>query len=55
LKIARRRRPGNISRSTDIHRRRPNVFGSYSLDTPIGEDGGMTWLDTKTDEDRLWA
>jgi hypothetical protein len=38
-----------------IHNRRPNVFGSYSLDTPIGEDGGMTWLDTKTDEDRLWA
>jgi hypothetical protein len=38
-----------------IHRRRPNVFGSYSLDTPIGEDSGMTWLDTKTDEDRLWA
>ncbi len=37
------------------HRRRPNVFGSYSLDTPIGEDGNMTWLDTKTDEDRLWA
>jgi hypothetical protein len=38
-----------------IHRRRPNVYGSYSLDTPIGEDSGMTWLDTKTDEDRLWA
>jgi hypothetical protein len=38
-----------------MHRRRPNVFGSYSLDTPIGEDSGMTWLDTKTDEDRLWA
>jgi hypothetical protein len=38
-----------------IHRRRPNVFGSYSLDTPIGEDSGMTWLDTKTDGDRLWA
>jgi hypothetical protein len=38
-----------------IHRRRPNVFGSYSLDTPIGEDSGMTWLDTKTDEDGLWA
>jgi hypothetical protein len=38
-----------------IHRRRPNVFGSFSLDTPIGEEGGMTWLDTKTDEDRLWG
>jgi hypothetical protein len=38
-----------------IHRRHPNVFGNYSLDTPIGEDGTMTWLDTKTDEDRLWA
>ena len=38
-----------------IHRRRPNVYGSYSLDTPIGDEGGITWLDTKTDEDRLWA
>jgi hypothetical protein len=27
-----------------IQRRRPNVFGSYSRDTPIGEDSGMTWL-----------
>jgi hypothetical protein len=38
-----------------IHKRRPSVFGSYSLDASIGEESGMTWLDTKTDEDRLWA
>jgi hypothetical protein len=47
--------PAKANEYLKIHRRRPNVFGSYSLDTPIGEDIGMTWLDTKTDEDRLWA
>jgi len=39
------------------HRRRPRVYGDerFSLDNPVGEDSGLTWLDTKTDEDRLWA
>jgi hypothetical protein len=39
------------------HRHRPRVYGDerFSLDNPVGEDSGLTWLDTKTDEDRLWA
>jgi hypothetical protein len=39
------------------HRRRPRVFGDarFSLDNPLGDDSGMTWLDTKTDADRLWG
>ncbi|PDT87472.1 hypothetical protein CO669_25230 [Bradyrhizobium sp. Y36] len=38
-------------------RRRPRVYGDarLSLDNPIGDDSGMTWLDTKTDADRLWG
>lgn len=36
-------------------RYRPRVHGDYSLNSPIGEEDGMTWLDTKTDADRLWA
>ncbi|MBR1328834.1 hypothetical protein [Bradyrhizobium ottawaense] len=36
-------------------RYRPRVFGDYSLNSPIGDDDGVTWLDTKTDADRLWA
>lgn len=38
-------------------RRRPRVYGEarFSLDSPVGEDGEMTWLDTKTDADRLWG
>jgi hypothetical protein len=47
--------PERAQQYLKIHRRRPNVFGSYSLDTSIGEESGMTWLDTKTNEDRLWA
>jgi hypothetical protein len=40
-----------------IHRYRPRVFGDarYSLDNPIGDDSNVTWLDTKTDADRLWG
>ena len=40
-----------------FHRRRPRVFGDerFSLDNPVGDESGLTWLDTKTDEDRLWA
>ncbi|UPJ31020.1 hypothetical protein [Bradyrhizobium sp. CW1] len=38
-----------------VHRRRPRVYGDYSLNSPIGEDDGVTWLDTKTDADRLWV
>ncbi|MBR0990001.1 hypothetical protein JQ580_04635 [Bradyrhizobium japonicum] len=39
------------------HRRRPRVYGEarFSLDSPVGADCDMTWLDTKTDADRLWA
>lgn len=39
------------------HRRRPRVYGEawLSLDNPLGDDSGMTWLDTKTDADRLWG
>jgi hypothetical protein len=39
------------------HHYRPRVYGDarFSLDNPVGEDSGVTWLDTKTDEDRLWA
>jgi hypothetical protein len=39
------------------HRRRPRVFGDahYSLDNPLGDGSSMTWLDTKTDADRLWG
>jgi hypothetical protein len=38
-------------------RRRPRVYGDayFSLDASVGEDSDMTWLDTKTDADRLWA
>jgi hypothetical protein len=38
-------------------RRRPRVFGDlrFSLDSPLGDEDGATWLDTKTDADRLWA
>jgi hypothetical protein len=38
-------------------RRRPRVFGDlrFGLDNPIGDDSGMTWLDTKTDADRRWG
>ncbi|OSJ22122.1 hypothetical protein BSZ19_46895 [Bradyrhizobium japonicum] len=38
-------------------RRRPRVYGEarFSLDSPLNDDSGMTWLDTKTDADRLWA
>jgi hypothetical protein len=37
-------------------RYRPRVFGDprFSLDNPLGEEGGTTWLDTKTDADRFW-
>lgn len=38
-----------------VHRRRPRVYGDYSLNSPVGDDDGVTWLDTKTDADRLWA
>jgi hypothetical protein len=39
------------------HRRRPRVFGDarHSLDNPLGDGSSMTWLDTKTDADRLWG
>lgn len=36
-------------------RYRPRVYGEYSLNSPVGDDDGLTWLDTKTDADRLWA
>ncbi|WP_370131885.1 hypothetical protein [Bradyrhizobium ottawaense] len=38
-------------------RRRPRVYGEarFSLDCPLSDDSGMTWLDTKSDADRLWA
>jgi hypothetical protein len=36
------------------HNRRPRSWGDYSLDAMIG-DGTTTWLDTKSDEDRLWG
>jgi hypothetical protein len=38
-------------------RYRPRVFGDarFSLDNPVGDDSNMTWLDTKTDADRLWG
>lgn len=38
-------------------RRRPRVYGEarFSLDNPLGDDSGMTWLDTKGDADRLWG
>ncbi|APG11400.1 hypothetical protein BKD09_23995 [Bradyrhizobium japonicum] len=36
-------------------RYRPRVYGDYSLNSPIGDEDGVTWLDTKTDADRLWA
>jgi hypothetical protein len=38
-------------------RRRPRVYGDahFSLDAPLGDDSNMTWLDAKTDADRLWA
>ncbi|QAU39449.1 hypothetical protein X265_18605 [Bradyrhizobium guangdongense] len=38
-------------------RRRPRVYGEarFSLNNPLGDDSDMTWLDTKTDADRLWA
>jgi hypothetical protein len=38
-------------------RYRPRVFGDprFSLDNPLGNEGGATWLDTKTDADRLWG
>jgi hypothetical protein len=40
-----------------IHRRRPRVYGDErcSLDNPLSHDSGMTWLDTKTEADRLWS
>ena len=31
------------------------VYGDYSLNSPVGDEDGVTWLDTKTDADRLWA
>jgi hypothetical protein len=36
---------------------RPRVWGDarYSLDNPLGDDSNTTWLDTKTDADRLWG
>ncbi|MET4277382.1 hypothetical protein ABIB68_005929 [Bradyrhizobium sp. F1.2.2] len=34
---------------------RPRVYGDYSLNSPVGHEDGVTWLDTKTDADRLWA
>jgi hypothetical protein len=37
------------------HRSRPRVLGDYSLDKPLGDGSTMTWLDTKTEADRLWA
>ncbi|MEH2543221.1 MULTISPECIES: hypothetical protein [unclassified Bradyrhizobium] len=39
------------------HRRRPRVYGDqrFSLDIPLSDEGGATWLDTKTDADRLWG
>ncbi|SIO66927.1 hypothetical protein SAMN05443247_11540 [Bradyrhizobium erythrophlei] len=39
------------------HRKRPRVLGDarYSLDNPLGDDSGMTWLDTKMEADRLWG
>jgi hypothetical protein len=38
-------------------RRRPRVYGDlrFSLDNPLADDSGMTWLDTKADADRLWG
>lgn len=36
-------------------RYRPRVYGDFSLNSPIGDEDGVTWLDTKTDADRLWA
>jgi hypothetical protein len=38
-------------------RRRPRVYGDarYSLDNPLGDDSNATWLDTKTDANRLWG
>jgi hypothetical protein len=39
------------------HRHRPRALGDarYSLDNPLGDDSSATWLDTKTDADRLWG
>jgi hypothetical protein len=39
------------------HRYRPRVLDDarYSLDNPLGDGSAMTWLDTKTEADRLWA
>lgn len=47
----------SIGEFLDIHRRRPRVLGDprYSLDNPVGEHSKITWLDTKTDADRLWG
>jgi hypothetical protein len=47
----------NVGKFLKIHRRRPRVLGDqkFSLDNPLGDDSSMTWLDTKTDADRLWA
>lgn len=36
-------------------RHRPRVYGDYSLNSPVGDEDGVTCLDTKTDADRLWA
>jgi hypothetical protein len=37
-----------------IHRRRPRVYGCYSLDATIGEDGSTTWIDTVGEDRALW-
>lgn len=35
-------------------RYRPRTYGDYSLNSPIGDEDGKTWLDTLTDANRLW-
>jgi hypothetical protein len=36
-------------------RHRPRAYGDYSLNSPVVDEDGVTWLDTKTDADHLWA
>jgi hypothetical protein len=38
-----------VDKFVDLLRKRPRVYGDYSLDARVGDDGDMTWLDTKTD------
>jgi hypothetical protein len=49
--------PSRVGEFVKAQRHRPRALGDprYSLDNPIGDDSGLTWLDTKTDADRLWA